>query len=80
MKYTVVWARSAEDRLTEIWLDAEDRESIAAAANAIDEALAEDAHQRGESRTETARVMFVRPLGVDFEVRQGDRIARVLWE
>lgn len=33
MKYTVMWAKSAEDHLADLWLQAEDRESIRRASD-----------------------------------------------
>ena len=33
---------------------------------------------RGESRSNTLRIMFVPPLGVDFDVQEDDRIVYVL--
>jgi len=47
---------------------ARDREILAAGTRAIDRQLATDPNSFGESRYETVRVAFVRPLGVQYEV------------
>ena len=78
MKYTVVWTPSAERHLTEIWVDAQDRGTVTSAANSIDKLLAQDPESLGESRNENVRIVFVPPLGVEFEVFCDDRIAYVL--
>ena len=78
MKYTVLWAPTAEQDLAAIWMEAEDRGTVASAANTIDALLAADAHLRGESRSGSLRIMFVPPLGVDFEVLQEDRTVFVV--
>jgi plasmid stabilization system protein ParE len=78
MKYTVVWTPFAERRLTVIWLAAEDRNAVTAAADFLDTALSSDAHLRGESRSENVRVLFAPPLGIDFEVSESDRVVYVL--
>ena len=48
MKYTVTWAKSAEDHLANLWLQAEDRESIRRASDELDALLAERPHLVGE--------------------------------
>ena len=37
MKYTVMWAKSAEDHLADLWLQAEDRESIRRTSDELEE-------------------------------------------
>ncbi len=51
-RYTVVWVRSAEDELVEIWLKGDDREEVTAATNAIERELREDAVWKGEELSE----------------------------
>ena len=82
MKYTVLWTKLAEDDLTLIWLNARDREIVSAAANKIDQTLAVDAHNRGESREGNRRIFFAPPLGAEFELNPLDRIVRVvaIWQ
>ena len=78
MRYTVRWVRSAEEDLAAIWMQSEDRAVVASAADTLDTLLRDDAHLQGESRAGSLRIMFVPPLGIDFEVIGDDRIVRVL--
>ncbi len=78
MKYTVTWTRAALEELARIWNLAADRGAVAAASNEIDRLLAASPGSVGESRGGHARVMFARPLGVDYEVLDEDRTVRVL--
>jgi plasmid stabilization system protein ParE len=78
MNYTVVWKPSAKARLADIWMSAADRASVAAAANAIDRALAATPQHVGESRDETARILIESPLAVVYDVSEDDRLVSVL--
>jgi len=78
MNYTVVWTADAERDLAAIWIEAADRKPITSAADTIDVLLRENAQARGESRQGQLRIIFVSPLGVDFEVIDDDRLVRVL--
>jgi hypothetical protein len=78
MNYTVVWTPTAEQDLAAIWLSAEDRNAINSASSTIDSLLSRDAQSMGESRYDSVRVMFVPPLGVDFDVNEDDSIVYVL--
>ncbi len=77
MIYSVRWKKRAEDDLADIWLKAEDRESISRAACQIDNLLRVQPHTAGESRSEGLRVLLVAPLGATFRVYEQDRIVRV---
>ena len=77
-RYTVVWVRSAQDELVELWLNAPDRSAVTTAAHAIDEELGGDAPVKGSELSEGLRSLFVPPLKAIFIVREGDRIAEVL--
>jgi hypothetical protein len=77
-RYTVVWVRSARDELAEFWLNASDRESVAVAANTIDQELAVDPSTKGVAVHEGIRGYFCRPLRVLFAARENDRIVEVL--
>lgn len=63
-RYTIVWVRSARDELAEFWLNASDRESVAVAANTIDQELVEHRRQRHSLRTRRAvyDLLALRPL------------------
>jgi hypothetical protein len=78
MKFTVIYRLSAENQLAELWNGAPDRGAITRAADEIDRRLAKDPHREGESRTETTRILFVRPLAVLFEISDADRMVHVL--
>lgn len=73
MSYTVVWLRSTERRLTELWNTAADRQSIADAANQIDAVLRQSPLLVGESRERGLRILLQKPLGVLYRVHEHDR-------
>ncbi len=78
MSYTVVWASGAEDGLADLWVNAPDRDAVAAAADAIDARLRRDPYAASESREGTTRVTFEAPLAVLYEVSDADRRVTVL--
>jgi plasmid stabilization system protein ParE len=78
MKYNVFWTPTAERDLTEIWVQSPDREAVRSAADTLDSLLSEDAHLRGESRSESLRIVLAAPLGIDIEVDQDDDSVWVL--
>ena len=57
MKYTVVWRPFAERTLIELWTDAEDRQKVTDAANAIDALLGNNPVDVGESRGDEVRFL-----------------------
>jgi hypothetical protein len=77
VKYTVIWAKEAEDEVAQHWIEAEVRGVIADAADAIDDLLRRDPHAVGESRDDERRILFVWPLGIIYRVREADRIVNV---
>lgn len=78
MNYTVVWKPEAERHLATIWNQSPDRNGVARATHIIDQTLGTGPQEAGESREEGFRVLFVRPLGVMFEVSPDDRKVRVV--
>jgi hypothetical protein len=64
--------------LASLWTMFDDRAAIASAADTIDRLLEQDPHSQGESRYGSRRVMFVEPLGVNYEVHEMDKLVRVL--
>ena len=72
MKYTVVWKPEAERRLAELWMEADDPESLADAANLIERELAVAPATVGEQRIGSIRVVIVPPLGMHFRVNSED--------
>jgi plasmid stabilization system protein ParE len=82
MRYTVIWTRSAEQRLANIWLSATDRRAVTSASARIDGALARMPGSVGTPLFDTVRRLGVPPLAVEYEVVHADRIVFVLnvWE
>ena len=78
MRFTVSWLRSAEMELARLWLDAEDRATLATAANEIDRLLRSCPLDVGESREKDRRILLLSPLGVKYSVSADDRLVRVL--
>jgi hypothetical protein len=78
MRYTVTWAKAAEQALARLWTDAINRKAITEAANAIDRSLLNDPDRVGESRPEGTRILLIPPLAALFTVNQMDRLVCVL--
>jgi len=76
-RYTVVWVKSAEDELAELWIAASERRAIAAATHEIDRQLSTDPASKGEPLQEGLRGVTVPPLRVIFWVNDVDRIAEI---
>jgi len=76
MRYTVVWKPEAERRLAELWMEADDPQRLADAANLIERELAIAPDHVGEQRVGPIRVVVVPPLECTFESTLG--IARCL--
>jgi plasmid stabilization system protein ParE len=68
MKSTVIWKPQADEQLTTIWTEAEDRRAVTAAANEIDRQLKINADSFGEARSGITRLAVVPPLAVQVDV------------
>ena len=66
MNFDVVWSTAAENELVALWNDPTLRPLVAAASQALDERLEQNAADEGESRTQGARITFEPPLGMLF--------------
>ncbi|MEM8671807.1 MAG: type II toxin-antitoxin system RelE/ParE family toxin [Planctomycetota bacterium] len=77
-RYTVVWVKSVEDELVEIWLAASDRDDIAAATYAVDKELGSDARLKGKEVAEGLRSLNIPPLRIIFTVSEDDRLVEVV--
>jgi hypothetical protein len=68
--FRVEWLESALDELTTVWMQAESslRPAITAATHQIDQQLRADPIGCSESRSGETRVLFEKPLGVNFYV------------
>jgi plasmid stabilization system protein ParE len=76
--FEVRWKRSTLDRLTELWIGAEDRAAVNDAVDQIDHLLAHNPLDTGESRSGAIRILFEPPLGVFFEIDDRGRVVHVL--
>lgn len=70
MKHTVIWSPDALNQLTELWLNALDRDAVTSAVEQIDRVLSGNPKAQGESRFGDRRVLIVPPLVVAFDVQQ----------
>jgi hypothetical protein len=64
---------------TNLWNHAADRNEVAAAADAIDAALARDPVTLGEARADRTRIVFQAPLAVLFDVDRSTRKV-IVWD
>lgn len=78
MKYTVVWNRSADDSLVELWMNATDRNAVTQAVREIDAQLGQSPLEVGESREVDYRILCILPLVVAYRVSEDDRLATVV--
>ncbi|MCI0331849.1 MAG: type II toxin-antitoxin system RelE/ParE family toxin [Planctomycetes bacterium] len=76
--YTVRWKRTALDLLTELWIQSDNRSEINDAVDEIDRLLARQPYDCSESRSESIRVLFCKPLGVFFAVDDASSTIDVL--
>ena len=76
-RFTVVWLKSANDQLAQIWLDASDRDEVSSAADRIEQVLASDPTGWGEEVHEGLRRLVVARLQVLYAIREPDRIVEV---
>ncbi|HEY7152899.1 MAG TPA: hypothetical protein VH575_02970 [Gemmataceae bacterium] len=76
MRYTVVWAPRAENRLADIYNQALDKPAVTAASNEIDRLLANDADRKGRPLNGD-RFLTVPPLTVIFVVSPDDCLVQV---
>jgi hypothetical protein len=77
MIYTVVWVKSAEDRLIELWMQASDQQAVTDSSNRIDDELKVDPDRKGLPFGDF-RAYYDDPLAVLYEVDPGDCMVRVL--
>jgi hypothetical protein len=76
MRYPVVWTKFALARLTDLWLQAADRNAVTVAQHRIDRLLCVDPHTRGVPFFGD-RALFVPPLRVRFSINRMDMIVEV---
>ena len=78
MNYTVVWKRSADDSLVELWMNSTDRTAITAAVKEIDAQLGQSPLEAGESREIDYRILCILLLVVAYRVSEDDRLVTVV--
>ena len=78
--FQVVWLQVALDELMTLWMqaDATLRQAITAASHAVDQRLASDPLNEGESRPGGSRITFVPPLAVRFQIEADGQTVTVL--
>lgn len=72
MNFSVSWLPTAAAALTELWMAATNRQEIRSASDEIDRVLARSPLDVGESRFDSMRVLFVRPIAVYYRVNELD--------
>ena len=77
MNYTVTWEEAAETQLATLWLQATDKSAVAGYIDQMDRVLGRDPKGAGESRNETTRIAFFRPLVVRFHIDETLKIVTV---
>ena len=77
--FTVRWAPSALSDLAEFWTNADSRarRRITDTVREIDRILERGASTAGESREPGFRIFLEAPIGVEFFLRESDRLAYV---
>jgi hypothetical protein len=78
MNFTVEWLPDAEQELATIWTGASNRKAVTQAAYVIDQRLASNPENEGESRPKNRRILFCKPLGVLFRVLIDEKLVQVL--
>lgn len=78
MKYTVVWQPSAQQELTDLWIESARRNALTAAADEFDRMASTNPEVLGESRDATRRIVILGRLVVLFAVHELDRQVIVL--
>ena len=78
MKNTVVWLQSAEEELTELWLQSRDQQMIADATNKIEGLLAAEPLRFAQPVSEGRYRLHVAPLTVHFAFSAADCKATVV--
>ena len=71
--FTVLWQVRAEAELALLWETSEDRNALAATADAIDQILAKSADIVGESREFSERILIHNNLAIHYRVWPEDR-------
>jgi hypothetical protein len=77
-RHTVVWSAAGIDQLAQLWIEANDRSAVNAAAADIDRELAGKPEVKGEAVHEGLRAFESVPLYVLYTASEPDRMVRVV--
>ncbi len=77
MIYTVTWNPAAEADLTDLWLQAADRQIVTLAADHIESVLRINPYAHSKVLPPNKRLMHVGPLGVAYTVSDPDCLVTV---
>ena len=77
-RFTVVWARDAEDGLAEIWIGANNRSEVTQAVTRIDSELSFAANEKGKPLSEGLRRLEMRPLVAVYSLSEADRLVEIV--
>ena len=77
MNFTVLWRPSALGTLAEIWTASANKTAITSASHRLDQRLAVNPLDEGESRNEDERITFEPPLQLLFRVDPATRTVNV---
>jgi hypothetical protein len=77
MSYTVVWRQRAETQLARHWIRAANKDAFSGYVEQVERILARNPAEQGESRENSYRLWFHRPLQVLFQIDEPNKIVRV---
>ena len=78
MHYSIVWSESAEDELTDIWINAENQRSITNTCNEIENKLSKDPLQISVTLSEGLYAYQVDSLRIIFELQSEKHLVLIL--
>lgn len=80
-RFGVAWRRGALDALADAWIDAADRRAVNAAAEAIEDKLAENPTEFGDRSVEGLYLLSEPPLRIAFTINEESRTVTIdgLW-
>jgi hypothetical protein len=76
--FTVVWHKSAEDHLADLWITSLAPNTVTRAANSLENELRAHPESLGSAYHKSTRIAYVYPLEILFRVNADDRIVEVL--
>ena len=82
MNYVVVWLTAAETELAAVWVASPRQAEVTAAVANLDQHLATDPSDLGESRDQGRRIAFSEPIAMLFRVYENSKTVVVtqVWD